>query len=64
MIKTGCLVLFKLAQSCIVYVKLEQDDAGINSATWPGSIDRSLGSINQKSGQKRFFCRILTSPNS
>ena len=50
MIKTCCLVLFRLAQSCIIYVKLEQDDAGINSASWPGSINQNLGSINRKSG--------------
>ena len=55
MIKTGCLVLFRLAQSCIIYVKLEQDDAEINSASRPSSVDRSLGSINRKSGQMRFL---------
>ena len=46
MIKTSCLVLFRLAQSCSIYVKLEQDDAEINSASRPGSIDRNLGSID------------------
>ena len=62
MIKTSCLVLFRLAQSCIIYVKLEEDDAKINIASRPGLIDRSLGSINRKSGQMRFFCRIPTQP--
>ena len=46
MIKTRYLVVFKLAQSCIIYVKLEQDDAKINIASRPISIDLSLGSIN------------------
>ena len=54
MIKTSCLVLFRLAQSCIIYVKLEEDDAEINIASRPSLIDRSLGSINRKSGQRRF----------
>ena len=60
MIKTSYLVLFRLAQSCIIYVKLEQANAGINSASQPDSIDRSLGSINRTSGKMRFFCRIPT----
>ena len=63
MIKTSCLVLFRLAQSCIIYVKLEQDDAGINSASWPGSIDRNLGSINQKSSQNAFSAEFQLIPS-
>ena len=62
MIKTSCLVLFRLAQSCIIHVKLEEDDAEINIASQRGLIDQSLGSINQKSGQMHFFCRIPTQP--
>ena len=65
MIKTCCLVLFRLAQSCIIYVKLEQDDAGINSASRPSSINRNLGSINRKSGQMHFFStEFQFNPNS
>ena len=41
MIKTRCLVMFKLAQSWFIYVKLEQADAEINYASRPGSIDRA-----------------------
>ena len=55
MIKTRCLVVFRLAQSWFIYVKLEQADAEINYASRPGSIDRSLGSINQKLGQMHFL---------
>ena len=64
MIKTSCLVLFRLAQSCIIYVKLEQDDVGINIASQPGSIDQSLGSINRKSGQMSFSTEFQLSPSS
>ena len=52
MIKTSFLYF---AQSCIIYVKLEKDDVEINIASQPSSIDPSLGSINRKSGQMRFF---------
>ena len=55
MIKTRCLVMFKLAQSWFIYVKLEQADAEIIYASQPGSIDRSLGSISRKSSQMRFL---------
>ena len=41
MIKTSCLVLFRLAQSCIIYVKLEEDDIEINIASQLSSIDQS-----------------------
>ena len=54
MIKTRYLVVFRLAQSWFIYVKLEQADAEIIIASRPGSIDRSLGSINRKSGQMHF----------
>ena len=64
MIKTRCLVMFRLAQSCIIYVKLEQDDVEINIASQLGSIDRSLGSINRKSGQMRFSSEFQLSPSS
>ena len=46
MIKTRRLVVFRLAQSWFIYVKLEQPDAEIISASRPGSIDQNLGSIN------------------
>ena len=39
MIKTRCLVVFRLAQICIIYVKLEQDYVEINIASRPGLID-------------------------
>ena len=55
MIKTICLVVFRLAQSWFIYVKLEQADAEIIIASRPGSIDRSLGSINRNSGRMRFL---------
>ena len=41
MIKTSCLVLFRLVQSCIIYVKLEEDDIEINIASQLSSIDQS-----------------------
>ena len=55
MIKTKCLVVFRLAQSWFIYVKLEQADAKIIYASRPGSIDQSLGSINRNSGRMRFL---------
>ena len=55
MIKTRCLVVFRLAQSWFIYVKLEKADAEINYASRPGSIDRNFGSINRKSSQMRFL---------
>ena len=55
MIKTRYLVVFRLAQSWFIYVKLEQADAEIIYASRLGSIDRNLGSINRKSGQRRFL---------
>ena len=62
MIKTRCLIVFRLAQNWFIYVKLEQVDAEINITSRPGSIDRNLGSINRnlgsinrKSGQMRFL---------
>ena len=48
MIKTSCLILFRLVQSYFIYVKLEQADAEINIASRPSS-------INRKSGQMRFL---------
>ena len=47
--------MFRLAQSWFIYVKLEQANAEIIYASRLGLIDRSLGSINQKSGQMRFL---------
>ena len=47
--------MFRLAQSWFIYVKLEQADVEINYASQTGSIDRSLGSINRKSGQMHFL---------
>ena len=64
MIKTRCVVMFRLAQSYIIYVNLEQDDAKINIASRPGSIDRSLGLINRKSGQMCFSSEFQLSPSS
>ena len=63
MIKTRCLVVFRLAQSWFIYVKLEQVDAEINIASRPSSIDRSLGSINRKSGQMRFSAEFQLNPS-
>ena len=56
--------MFRLAQSWFIYVKLEQADAEINYASRPGSIDRSLGSINQKSGKMHFSAEFQLSPSS
>ena len=64
MIKTSCLVLFRLAQSCIIYVKLEEDDAEINIASRPSLIDRSLGSINRKLGRMCFSVEFQLSHSS
>ena len=63
MIKTRCLVMFRLAQSWFIYVKLEQVDVEINYASQTGSIDRSLGSINRKSGQMCFSTEFQLSPS-
>ena len=63
MIKTRCLVMFRLAQSWLIYVKLEQVDAEINIVSRLGSIDRSLGSINQKSDQMHFSAEFQLNPN-
>ena len=63
MIKTRCLVVFRLAQSWFIYVKLEQVDAKINIASQPGSIDRSLGSINRKSSQMHFSAEFQLNPS-
>ena len=45
MIKTGCLVLFRLAQSCSFYEKLESSCCRIKCAFRPGSIDQISGRI-------------------
>ena len=58
MIKTGCLVMFRLAISCAFCVKLESSCYRIKCAFQPGSIDRSLDSIDQNLG-RTFFCRIF-----
>ena len=50
MIKTMCLVVFRLAQSWFVYVKLEEVVTGFKKALQPISIDQSLGLINQNLG--------------
>ena len=55
MIKTRILVVFRLAQSWFIYVKLEQADAEIIIASRPGSIDQSLDLINLKLGQMCFL---------
>ena len=64
MIKTGCLVLFRLVQSCVFYVKLDSSWCRIDSAFRPGLIDRNLGSINQKSGRMHFSAEFQHSPSS
>ena len=48
------LVLFRLAQSMCLYVKLESSSCRIYCVNLPGLIDRVLDSINQKSC-KLFF---------
>ena len=58
MIKTIYLVVFRLAQSLFIYVKLELADAEFTYASRPNSIDQSLGLINRKSGQRRFFAEF------
>ena len=58
MIKTGCLVLFRLTQSCAFYVKLESSCCRIKCAFRPGSIDRSLDWIDRISGIM-FFLQIF-----
>ena len=64
MIKTRCLVVFRLAQSCVIYVKLDLSWYRIKSAIRPGSIDQSLGSINRNSGRMRFSTKFQLSPSS
>ena len=58
MIKTSCLVLFRLAQSCAFYVKLKSSCCRIKCAFRPGLIDRSLNSIDRISG-RMFFLQIF-----
>ena len=53
MIKTICLVVFRLAQSWNKLFML----LGL------GLIDRSLGSINRKSGQNAFSAEFQLSPS-
>ena len=55
--------MFRLAQNWFIYVKLEQVDAEINIASRPGSIDRSLGSINRKLGQMCFSVKFQLNPS-
>ena len=62
MIKTGCLALFRLAQSCAFYVKLESSCCRIKCAFQPGSIDRSLDSIDRISGRIFFLLTFPTQP--
>ena len=52
------LVLFRLAQSMWLYVKLESSGYRICYVNLPGSIDRELDLINRNSC-KLFFCRIF-----
>ena len=63
MIKTICLVVFRFAQSWFIYVKLEYAVAGFINAYRPGSIDRNLGSINQKSSQNAFSAEFQLIPS-
>ena len=64
MIKTSCLVLLRLAQSCVFYVKLDSSRCRFIRAIRPGSIDRSLGSINQNLGRMYFSTEFQLSPSS
>ena len=58
------LVLFRLAQSMWLYVKLESSSCRIYYINLPHSIDRKLGSID-RSSCRLFFCRFFQlSPSS
>ena len=63
MIKTSWLVMFRLAQSWFIYLKLEKAIAKVIYASQPGSIHQSLGSINQKSGQRHFSAKFQLNPS-
>ena len=56
------LVLFRLAQSMWLYVKLESSSCGIYYVNLPGSIDQELGSINQKSCRLFFLQNFQLNP--
>ena len=54
------LVLFRLAQSMWLYVKLESSSCRIYYVNLPDSIDRELNSINRKSCRIVFSIEFLT----
>ena len=62
MIKTMYLSCFRIAQNWFFVVKLDQTIAGIKKLFQPISIDRSLGSINRKSGLTFFKQNFQLSP--
>ena len=64
MIKTRCLVEFRLTQSWVIYEKLYSSWCRFVKAIRPGSIDRNLGSINRKLGRMRFSADFQLSPSS
>ena len=64
MIKTSCLVLFRISQSYAFFVKLESSWCRSYYASRPGSIDQSLGWIDRISGQMRFSAEVQLSPSS
>ena len=56
------LILFRLAQSMCLYVKLESSYCRIYRVNLPGSIDRELDSIDRKSCRLFFFAEFPTQP--
>ena len=63
MIKTGCLVLFRLAQSCVFYVKLESSGCRSISDFQPDSFNRRTGSIDRILGRLFFLQSFQLSPS-
>ena len=57
------LVLFRLAQSLCLYVKLESSYCRIYRVNLPGSIDRELDSIDRKSCRLFFLQNFQLSPS-
>ena len=57
------LVLFRLAQSMWLYVKLESSSCRIYYVNLPGSIDRELDSIDRKLCRLFFLQNFQLSPS-
>ena len=57
------LVMFRLAQNMCFYVKLESSYSRICCVNLPGSIDRELDSIDQKSCKLFFLQNFQLSPS-